>query len=937
MVTNSARSNMENRYLFSFGNALAVPPLDKNLLGGKGIGLAEMASIGLPVPPGFIITTEACNEYRRLQRHFPVGFEESVQVAMRQLDVQMDAEFGSELRPLLVSVRSGARVSMPGMMDTILNLGLNDSSVLGFAEFTKNEHLAYDNYRRFIMMYGDIVKKVSRSHFEKAFHVIKLEEGVQLDHEVSCDGLKRACEIFKKIFEENVGGAFPQNAKQQLFEAISAVFNSWDSERAVLYRQLNHIPDEWGTAVVVQSMVFGNKNMNSATGVGFTRNPASGEKVFYGEFLVDAQGEEVVAGIRTPHPINRYQKEAIKSELPSLEELMPGVYCQLRDIVDRLETYYGDMQDIEFTIDDGRLFMLQTRRGKRSGFAAVRVAAEMLRDGLVDEITALERVDPIQLTQLLAPVFDPVAKQKAKDRMVARGLNAGPGAASGSIVFSTEKALELRKKGQRCILVREEASPDDFPGMVAAEGILTIRGGSTSHAAVVARGMGKPCIVGCGALHINEENKILSAGQLTLEEGDPISIDGLTGEVFFCSLPTSPSEVVQVLQTKTQRPEASLIYQHYQTIMTLADKYRIMKVRTNADTPTDSSIARAFGAEGIGLCRTEHMFMNPARLNDVRCLFFSMHADERTQAIDRLLPHQKEDFIGIFRAMEGLPVTIRLLDPPLHEFMPHSDDELQALADLMKIPYEKLARVKSSLEEQNPMLGHRGCRLGVTYPELTKMQTRAILEAALEVEKEGKKVYPEIMVPLVGIIKEFEHQKMLIDQTAQEVFQEKGVSIPYSVGTMIELPRAALLAGQIAKQAEFFSFGTNDLTQTTFGISRDDSSKFVPIYVKGVLHPRHHDELIHILPDDPFQILDREGVGLLMKMATEEGRKARKNLKCGICGEHGGEPSSIEFCQELGLDYVSCSPYRIPVARLAAALAVLKLKKLKTASKVSIK
>lgn len=911
--------------IYPFGlSHLPSPPLDKALLGGKGKGLAEMSSIGLPVPPGFIITTDVCNRYRHEGRHFPKGLETKIFNALEELGKERGLSFGSDVHPLLVSVRSGARVSMPGMMDTILNLGLNDRSVIGFGNMTKNEHLAYDNYHRFIMMYADIVKKVSRSHFEKAFHVIKLEEDVKLDIEVSTDGLKKACEIFKKIYEEHTGSPFPQDAREQVLQAIAAVFDSWDSERATLYRQLNHIPDEWGTAVIVQCMVFGNKNKQSATGVGFTRDPATGEKAFYGEFLLDAQGEEVVAGIRTPHPINRYQKEVTRSSLPSLEELLPDVYHQLFDVVQRLENHYHDMQDIEFTIDDGRLFMLQTRSGKRTGFAAVRMAAEMLKEGMIDEKTALQRIDPNQLVQLLAPIFDPHAKRKAKEKMVAKGLNAGPGAASGSLVFSPEKAVELKQRGTRCILVREEASPDDFPGMVAAEGILTIRGGSTSHAAVVARGMGKPCVVGCGALYIDEKNKTLSIGTLRLKEGDPISIDGMTGEVYFCALPTSPSEINQVLLTKTKKAEDSLIYQHYSTIMALADKYRTMGVRTNADTPQDSAVARAFGAEGIGLCRTEHMFMDIKRLNDVRCMFFSAQPSDRKLAIERLLPHQKEDFLGIFRVMDGLPVTIRLLDPPLHEFMPHSDEELQTLADLMGIPHQKLGEIKASLEELNPMLGHRGCRLGVTYPELTEMQTRAIIEAALEVAAEGKEVYPEIMIPLVGIEKELDYQKALIDLTIKKVFREKGRTIPYLVGTMIELPRAALLAGNIAKNAEFFSFGTNDLTQTTFGISRDDSAKFVPLYVKGVANPYDKEEVWHLLADDPFQVLDREGVGQLMRMAVERGRQVRPSLKCSICGEHGGEPNSIEFCQELALDYVSCSPYRVPIARLAAAIAAIK-------------
>lgn len=916
------KKKTSTHYVHSFGPDVHVPPLDKNLLGGKGKGLAEMASIGMPVPPGFIITTEACNDYRRSERSLPEGLEEEVNYAMKILEEQMGLGFGSETHPLLVSVRSGARVSMPGMMDTVLNLGLNDRSVLGFAETTLNERLAYDNYRRFIMMYSDIVDKIDRKHFDQAFDVLKMQEGVSLDIELSSNGMKEACRLFKKIYETHKGKSFPQDAQEQLFEAIAAVFNSWDSERAVLYRQINHIPDEWGTAVNVQAMVFGNKNERSATGVGFTRDPATGANMFYGEFLLNAQGEEVVAGLRTPHPINKNQKEITKSNLSSLEELMPDAYNQLHTIVNKLEKHYSDMQDIEFTIEDGKLYMLQTRTGKRTGFAAVRMAVEMLDEGLIDEKTALKRVQPDQLVQLLAPVFDIQEKKKAREKMVAKGLNAGPGAASGRAAFSTEKAVDMRKHGIPCILVREEANPDDFPGMVAAEGILTLRGGSTSHAAVVARGMGKPCVVGCGSLYLNLTAKTLSSpGEQSIKEGDPIAIDGMTGEVFFCALPTSPSEIVQVILTKTKSPDESLLYKQYNTIMNIADKYRTLKVRTNADTPQDSSAARAFGAEGIGLCRTEHMFMEASRLNDVRCMFFSTEREERKRAIDRLLPHQKRDFIGIFKAMDGMPVTIRLLDPPLHEFMPHSDDELKIVAEAMGVHYQKLAEIRTSLEEQNPMLGHRGCRLGITLPELTEMQARAVLEAAIEVAGQGIAVYPEIMVPLVGIAAEFEHQKTIIDKTAQSVFSQKGITIPYIVGTMIELPRACLIAGDIAKQAEFFSFGTNDLTQTTFGISRDDSSKFVQTYVKGVPDPINPNEFVHILPDDPFQIIDQKGVGELMRLAIQRGREVRPSLKCGICGEHGGEYHSVMFCQELGLDYVSCSPYRVPIAKLAAALA----------------
>lgn len=922
------KEGIQTQLIYPFADHLPPPPLDKTLLGGKGKGLAEMASLGLPIPPGFIITTEACNAYRHRERRFPDGLEEAIRHSIKQLSQQMKAEFGSDSNPLLVSVRSGARVSMPGMMDTILNLGLTDLSVVGFANKTQNEHLAYDSYRRLIMMYSEIVHGVDRAYFTKTFDILKKREKALLDIDLSLQGLKQACILFKQIHLQHVGTPFPQSAYEQLFAAIKAVFNSWDSERALLYRQLNHYPDDWGTAVTVQTMVFGNKNDRSATGVGFSRDPATGKDMFYGEFLQNAQGEEVVAGIRTPHPINKHQKDITHSHLESLEEMMPEVYKELHAIVKRLEKHYSDMQDIEFTIDDGKLYMLQTRTGKRTGFAAIRIAVEMLEARVIDEKTALKRVQPEQLIQLLAPIFDLKAKLKARGRLAAAGLNAGPGAASGLLALSKEKAVEFQQKGMRCILVRQETNPDDFPGMVAAEGILTLRGGSTSHAAVVARGMGKPCIVGCDNLQIDEASKSLIAPfhseKISIKEGESISIDGTTGEVFFCKLETSPSEILQVLLTKTKSAADSLLYRQYQQIMALADKHRTMRVRANADTPGDSEVARAFGAEGIGLCRTEHMFLEVGRLNDVRCLFFSTNPEERTRAISRLLPHQKADFIGIFRAMNGLPVTIRLLDPPLHEFMPHTDNELKALAKLMRMPYEQLANIGKSLEEQNPMLGHRGCRLGITYPELTAMQTRAIIEAAIETTQQGVEVYPEIMVPLVGVKAEFEHQKAIIDKTAQEVFQEKGIEIPYSVGTMIELPRAALIAHEIAKDAEFFSFGTNDLTQTVFGISRDDSMKFVPLYVNGVPHPAKTGETLHLLPADPFQVIDREGVGELMQIAIARGREARPDLKCGICGEHGGDPLSVIFCHELGLEYVSCSPYRVPVARLAAALASLR-------------
>ncbi len=913
-------TKLAQKFVYLFGPELPTPPLSAELLGGKGKGCAEMASIGMPVPPGFIITTEACNSYRHHQRVFPKGLQEEIAVSMQALEEVTKKQFGKGENPLLVSVRSGARVSMPGMMDTVLNLGLNDVTVKQFS----NERLAYDSYRRFIMMFSDIVYGVNRKIFEKAFDVLKIQENVAEECELGISSLKEACTIFKTLFEQHTGRSFPQDAKEQLHLAVSAVFNSWESERAILYRELNHIPDDWGTAVIVQTMVFGNRNNQSATGVCFTRDPATGENHFYGEFLINAQGEEVVAGIRTPHPINRYQKELTKSHLESLEELMPDAYNQLLSIVKRLEKHYKDMQDIEFTIDDNRLYMLQTRSGKRTGFAAVRVAIEMLDEGLIDEKEALKKVEPNQLIQLLAPVFDAKAKKANHNSLVAKGLNAGPGAASGKAAFSSEKAVDYKNNGIKCILIRDEANPSDFPGMVAAEGILTTRGGATSHAAVVARGMGKPCVVGCGSLFFNETAKTLTIDDRVLHEGDDVSIDGMTGEVFFSSLPTSPSEVIQVLVEKTKKPEESQIYRQFDALMKLADRYRVLEVRANADTPEDAKVSRAFGAVGIGLCRTEHMFMNPIRLNDVRAMFFSTQNEERSSSIKRLLKHQKEDFVGIFRAMGGLPVTIRLLDPPLHEFMPHSDEELAMLAETLHLSVIELAKIRASLLEQNPMLGHRGCRLGISFPELSEMQTRAILEAAIEVMQEGIDVHPEIMVPLVGIEGELIHQKAIVDSAAEAIFKEKGVKIHYTVGTMIELPRAALLADEIAKEASFFSFGTNDLTQTTFGISRDDSAKFVPLYVKGMKDPKGSDEQIHILTDDPFQVLDTKGVGQLMKLAVVLGRKVRPDLITGICGEHGGEPASIAFCHTLGLNYVSCSPYRVPIARLAAALASIK-------------
>lgn len=912
------------QYVYPFSSKLAIPPLDIGLLGGKGKNLAEMASIGLPVPPGLIITTEACNAYRRNDKGFPKGMKEEVRAAMQVLEGLMSAKFGDPSNPLLVSVRSGARASMPGMMDTVLNIGLNDETVEGFAKLMNNPHLAYDSYRRLITMYSEIVDDMDRRPFQKQLDALIEQEGVEEESDLSVEGLKSLCRIYKEMYQREMGRPFPQKTEEQLFGAIAAVFDSWDTERATLYRKIHRIPDDWGTGVTVQAMVFGNKNEHSATGVGFTRDPATGTRKFYGEFLINAQGEEVVAGIRTPHPLNVYQKKVTQSELASLEEIMPEAYKDLTRVVEKLEKHYRDMQDIEFTIDDGRLFMLQTRTGKRTGFAAVQMALDMLEEGLIDEETAVIRIDPEQLVQLLAPIFDQAAKSAASDKLAAKGLNAGPGAASGRIAFTSKQAVAWKAEGIRSILVRHETNPNDFPGMVASEGILTVRGGSTSHAAVVARGMGKPCIVGCGELKIDREAHTVSSRGLTLWEGDEISIDGTTGEVYFCGMETSPSEIVQVLVTKSLRKEESRLYRDYDRLMRIADKYRTLKVRTNADTERDVKAAIAFGAEGIGLTRTEHMFMDEQRLLDVRRMFFSTDQEEKQRAIQSLLPHQKSDFIQIFRALNGRPVTIRLLDPPLHEFLPHNKEQLEALSNAMQISYEELKDINERLHEHNPMLGHRGCRLGIIHPNITRMQAQAILEAGLEVDREGIDVKIEIMIPLISTESEFLHQKSLIDLTAKELFERAGRRIDYSVGTMIELPRAALTADEIAKEAEFFSFGTNDLTQTTFGISRDDGVHFVPLYIEGVKNPAKPEEIIQIFKEDPFQTLDQKGVGRLMELAVELGRKTRKDLKCGICGEHGGDPRAVEFCNRIGIDYVSCSPYRVPVARLAAAQAAIK-------------
>ncbi|NQT84758.1 pyruvate, phosphate dikinase [bacterium] len=902
------------KYVYFFGGDKADGNASmKNLLGGKGSNLAEMAGLGIPVPPGFTISTEVCTYYDREEGKYPQGLEEEVNANLRKVEELMGARFGDPENPLLVSVRSGARVSMPGMMDTVLNLGLNDDTVKGLIAKTENPRMAYDSYRRFVQMYANVVMGVKGDSFEKLLRAKKEERGVKDDTELTADDLKELVPKFKAVVREKAGEDFPTTPRKQLWGAIGAVFRSWDTPRAVAYRQINAIPDDWGTAVNVQAMVFGNMGNSSATGVAFTRDPATGENRFFGEFLVNAQGEDVVAGIRTPHPINIGQK-AEGSELTSLEEEMPEIYGQLVDIYEKLEAHYTDMQDIEFTIQEGKLYMLQTRTGKRTGFAAIRIAVDMVEEGLIDEKEALKRVEPVHLLQLLAPVFEGKAKEEAvkEGKLLAVGLNAGPGAACGRVVFSAEKAVAMAGAGERVILTRTETSPEDISGMAKAVGILTSTGGTTSHAAVVARGMGKSCVVGCGALHIDYASGTITVRDEVIKEGDYVSIDGTTGEVILGELPTIPSEVIQVLIQKTKAPEESKVYQQFSKLLSWADESRRLGVRANADTPDDAAAALNFGAEGIGLVRTEHMFFEGKRIDAVREMILAEDSEGRKKALGKILPMQKEDFVGIFDVMEGLPVTIRFLDPPLHEFLPHSDREIEELARQMGVEAGKLKKKVASLREANPMLGHRGCRLGIAYPEITEMQARAILEAACELIKKGKKVEPEIMIPLVAHVNELRGQKEIVDRVAKEVAEKYGVAIDYKVGTMVELPRAALTADKVAQEAEFFSFGTNDLTQTTFGLSRDDAGTFLPMYVER-----------RILPFDPFQSIDTDGVGALMKIGVEKGRATRPDLKVGICGEHGGEPNSVAFCHEIGLDYVSCSPYRVPIARLAAARANL--------------
>lgn len=900
------------KYVYFFGGGKAEGRADmKELLGGKGANLAEMVNIGLPVPAGFTITTEVCSYYYAKNKTYPKELKKQVLDALAKVEKVMGAKFGDPKNPLLVSVRSGARASMPGMMDTILNLGLNEATVQGLIEKTNNPRFAYDSYRRFVQMYGDVVlglkpkDKKDIDPFEAIIESKKRMHNIEHDTELTAEHLKELVYEFKAAIKEKTGKDFPEDPMEQLWGAIGAVFESWNNERAIVYRKLNNIPHDWGTACNVQAMVFGNMGNDSGTGVAFTRDAATGENEFYGEFLMNAQGEDVVAGIRTPLPIAK------------LKEENPAIYKQLLDIRKKLEKHYKDMMDIEFTIQEGKLWMLQCRVGKRTGFAAVKIAYDMVKEKLISKEEALLRIEPIQLNQLLRPVFDAKQKKAALEegRLLAKGLNAGPGAASGKVAFNAADAEEMAKNGEKVILVRIETSPEDIKGMNAAQGILTARGGMTSHAALVARQMGKVCVAGCGALNINyaEGFMTITGSPHVVRAGDYISIDGSTGEVILGQLETKPSEIIQVLIDKTLPESESEIYKMYKEIMSWADKYRKLKIRTNADQPDQAWNAIQFGAEGIGLCRTEHMFFGENRILAVREMILADTHEQRKNALAKLLPLQREDFKGIFKVMEGRPVTIRTLDPPLHEFLPHQDHEIHELANALGMPYEKVKEKIDSMKEFNPMLGFRGCRLGISYPEITEMQARAIFEAACDVMSEGIKVNPEIMIPLVAHVNELKLQEKIVRKVADEVMAERNMKINYLVGTMIELPRAAVTADQIANVAEFFSYGTNDLTQTTFGLSRDDSGKFLPLYVER-----------EILPNDPFETIDVEGVGELMRMGIEKGRSVRPKLKVGICGEHGGETASVEFCHSLNMDYVSCSPFRVPIARLAAARAALK-------------
>lgn len=900
------------KYVYYFGAGKAEGKSDmKNLLGGKGANLAEMANIGLPVPAGFTISTDVCTYYYDNKHKYPAELKDQVEKALKKVEKEMGAKFGDTKNPLLVSVRSGARASMPGMMDTVLNLGLNDETVQGLIEKTNNPRFAYDSYRRFVQMYGDVVlglrpqDKHSLDPFEEIIEKKKKKRKIDKDIEFTVDDLKELVEEFKQAIKDNTGKNFPTDPMKQLWGAIGAVFESWDNERAKVYRKLNNIPAEWGTAVNVMSMVFGNMGEDSGTGVAFTRDPATGENKFYGEYLMNAQGEDVVAGIRTPLSIQQLKKDD------------KNMYKQLEDTRNKLEQHYKEMMDIEFTIQEGKLWMLQCRVGKRTGFAAIRIAVDMVREKLITKEDALMRIEPNQLNQLLRPIFDP--KEKAhiveNGKLLAKGLNAGPGAASGKVAFTAVDAEEMAKKGDKVILTRIETSPEDIKGMNAADGILTARGGMTSHAALVARQMGKVCVAGCSDLVIDYKKGQMKVegSDKVIKEGDYISIDGTTGEVIADKLDTMPSEVIQVLLTKELAEKDSKIYKTYRDLMKWANSVKSLDVRTNADQPEQAANAIAFGAKGIGLCRTEHMFFGGDRIMAVREMILSDTEEDRRKALEKLLPLQREDFKGIFKAMKGYPVTIRTLDPPLHEFLPHDNKEIKEVAASLNVSTKKIKDKLEALKEFNPMLGFRGCRLGIRYPEITEMQARAIFEAAVEVKEEGQRVKPEIMIPLVGTKEELRLQEESVRKVAKEVFKEKGKKVNYLVGTMIELPRAALTADEVAESAEFFSFGTNDLTQTTFGLSRDDAGKFLPYYVER-----------EVLPHDPFESLDQNGVGQLVEIGTEKGRKTKDDLKVGICGEHGGEPASVEFCHRVGLNYVSCSPFRVPIAKLAAARAALR-------------
>lgn len=868
-------------YMFKEGD-----PKNKNLLGGKGANLADMTQLGLPIPQGFTVTTEACTEYYNNGQALSNEIESQIKSCLVNLEELSGKKFGDNTNPLLVSVRSGARVSMPGMMDTVLNLGLNDEAVVGLANKTENERFAYDSYRRFIQMFSDVVMEIPKPRFEKIIDEMKEAKGVKLDTELDANDLKEMVIRFKALYKEVKGVDFPQDPEVQLMEAVKAVFRSWMNPRAIVYRRMNDYPSSWGTAVNVQMMVFGNMGDTSGTGVAFTRNPSTGENAIYGEYLINAQGEDVVAGIRTP------------SHISQLEQDMPEVYTQFMNIAHTLENHYHDMQDMEFTVENGKLYFLQTRNGKRTAAAALRIAVDLVTEGQITEEEAVLRVEPKQLDQLLHPMFDAKALKAAQ--VIGKALPASPGAAAGKVYFTAEDAKEAGAAGERVILVRLETSPEDIEGMAAARGILTVRGGMTSHAAVVARGMGTCCVSGCGEIQINEEEKHFSLGGMTFHEGDYISLDGSTGNIYGEDVATVEPEITG----------------DFETFMAWADKYRTLKVRTNADSPKDAKNAVKFGAEGIGLCRTEHMFFEEDRIMKMRKMIVSKTEAERREALDALLPLQKGDFVGIYEAMGERPVTVRLLDPPLHEFLPHTDEDIATLADEMGITFEDLKATVESLHEFNPMMGHRGCRLAVSYPEIAEMQARAIIEAAIQVKQEkGYDIVPEIMIPLVGEVKELKYVKDIVVAAADKAIAEADVTLTYHVGTMIEIPRAAVTADQIAEEAEFFSFGTNDLTQMTFGFSRDDAGKFLEDYYgKGVYE------------SDPFARLDQIGVGALVQMAAEKGRSTRSDIKLGICGEHGGDPSSIEFCHKVGLNYVSCSPFRVPIARLAAAQAAIKNK-----------